>query len=86
MNERQNMLTLNIDGDPCRVPVGISVAAALSLCGDDRCRLSISHQARAPFCGMGICQECRVTINGLRRLACQTLCQAGMRIERSDDE
>lgn len=44
------------------------------------------HQPRAPFCGMGICQECRVTINGLRRLACQTLCQAGMRIERSDDE
>ncbi|HGM4726043.1 (2Fe-2S)-binding protein [uncultured Serratia sp.] len=86
MNKRQNTLTLNIDGDPCRVPVGISVAAALSLCGDDRCRLSISHQARAPFCGMGICQECRVTINGLRRLACQTLCQAGMRIERSDDE
>jgi len=86
MNERQNTLTLYIDGDPCRVPVGISVAAALSLCGDDRCRLSISHQARAPFCGMGICQECRVTINGLRRLACQTLCQAGMCIERSDDE
>ncbi|BEM32486.1 ferredoxin [Serratia marcescens] len=86
MNKRQNTLTLNIDGDPCRVPVGISVAAALSLRGDDRCRLSISHQARAPFCGMGICQECRVTINGLRRLACQTLCQAGMRIERSDDE
>ncbi|HFZ1793382.1 TPA: (2Fe-2S)-binding protein [Serratia marcescens] len=86
MNEGQNKLTLSIDGDPCRVPVGISVAAALSLCGDDRCRLSISHQPRAPFCGMGVCQECRVTINGLRRLACQTLCQAGMRIERSDDE
>jgi len=86
MNEGQNTLTLSIDGDPCRVPVVISVAAALSLCGDDRCRLSISHQPRAPFCGMGVCQECRVTINGLRRLACQTLCQAGMRIERSDDE
>ncbi len=86
MNERQSMLTLSIDGEPCRVPVGISVAAALSLCGEDRCRLSISHQPRAPFCGMGVCQECRVTINGLRRLACQTLCQAGMRIERSADE
>ncbi|WP_205416526.1 2Fe-2S iron-sulfur cluster-binding protein, partial [Escherichia coli] len=47
---------------------------------------SVSHQPRAPFCGMGVCQECRVNINGLRRLACQTLCQAGMRIERSDDE
>ncbi|MEM5444846.1 (2Fe-2S)-binding protein [Serratia marcescens] len=86
MNERQSTLTLSIDGEPCRVPVGISVAAALSLCGENRCRLSISHQPRAPFCGMGVCQECRVTINGLRRLACQTLCQAGMRIERIADE
>ncbi|HID9654394.1 TPA: (2Fe-2S)-binding protein [Serratia marcescens] len=86
MNERQSTLTLSIDGEACRVPVGISVAAALSLCGEDRCRLSISHQPRAPFCGMGVCQECRVTINGLRRLACQTLCQAGMRIERIADE
>ncbi|MEL5350434.1 (2Fe-2S)-binding protein [Serratia nevei] len=86
MNERQSTLTLSIDGEPCRVPVGISVAAALSLCGEDRCRLSISHQPRAPFCGMGVCQECRVTINGLRRLACQTLCQAGMHIERIADE
>lgn len=49
MNEGQNTLTLSIDGDPCRVPVGISVAAALSLCGDARCRLSISHQPRAPL-------------------------------------
>lgn len=85
MNEGQNTLTLSIDGDPCRVPVGISVAAALSLCGDARCRLSISHQPRAPFAAWAFA-ECRVTINGLRRLACQTLCQAGMRIERSDDE
>ncbi len=86
MNEGQNTLTLSIDGKLYRVPVGISVAAALSLCGDDRCRLSISRQPRAPFCGMGVCQECRVTINGLRRLACQTVCQSDMRIERSDDE
>lgn len=86
MNERQNTIALSIDGEHRQVPVGLSVAAALSLYGDDRCRLSVSHQPRAPFCGMGVCQECRVTINGLRRLACQTLCQAGMRIERSDDE
>ncbi|WP_193390358.1 2Fe-2S iron-sulfur cluster-binding protein, partial [Serratia marcescens] len=54
MNERQNTITLSIDGEHRRVPVGLSVAAALSLCGDDRCRLSVSHQPRAPFCGMGV--------------------------------
>ncbi|WP_181574740.1 2Fe-2S iron-sulfur cluster-binding protein, partial [Serratia quinivorans] len=50
------------------------------------CRISVTGQPRAAFCGMGICQECRVTVNGLRRLACQTLCQPGMRIERTENE
>ncbi len=27
------------------------------------------------------CQECRVLIDGRRRLACQTVCQSGMRVE-----
>ena len=43
------------------------------------------HTNRVPLAAWAFA-ECRVTINGLRRLACQTLCQAGMRIERSDDE
>jgi succinate dehydrogenase/fumarate reductase-like Fe-S protein len=31
---------------------------------------------------MGVCQECRVTIDGRAHvLACQTLCRAGMCIE-----
>ncbi|CAI0693077.1 (2Fe-2S)-binding protein [Serratia ficaria] len=86
MSENRKLLTLTIDGERRRVPAGISVAAALNLSGQDRCRLSVNQKPRAPFCGMGICQECRVTINGLRRLACQTLCQPEMRIERIGDE
>jgi succinate dehydrogenase/fumarate reductase-like Fe-S protein len=30
---------------------------------------------------MGVCQECRVSIDGQRRLACQTLCRDGMQVE-----
>lgn len=86
MSQEDNLLTLIIEGESLRVPEGISVAAALSLSGQDRCRHSVSQLPRAPFCGMGICQECRITVNGLRRLACQTLCQPGMHIERIDDE
>jgi D-hydroxyproline dehydrogenase subunit gamma len=38
--------------------------------------------ARAPFCGMGVCQECRVTVDGRAYvLACQTVCRDGMRVE-----
>lgn len=86
MSQERRFLTLTIDGESLCVPEGYSVAAALSLSGQDRCRYSASRLPRTPFCGMGICQECRVTVNGLRRLACQTLCQPGMHIERSNDE
>lgn len=79
------MTTLNIviDGEACDVPAGISVAAALALAGNGVTRSSVSGERRAPFCGMGVCQECRVTVNGRRMLACQTECQPDMVIERS---
>lgn len=80
------LITLTIAGQSHQVQEGISVAAALSLSGQDHCRISVSQQPRAPFCGMGVCQECRVLIDGLQRLACQTLCQSGMCIERSGDK
>ena len=57
------------------------MAAALAQGGDGTTRTSVSGQRRAPLCGMGICQECRVTIDGQRRLACQTLCRDGMQVE-----
>ncbi|MEB6335642.1 (2Fe-2S)-binding protein [Serratia rhizosphaerae] len=78
-------IAITIDGERLWVKAGISVAAALSMTSQPHCRLSVSGQPRAPFCSMGICQECRVSINGVRRLACQTLCQADMHITRSDN-
>jgi succinate dehydrogenase/fumarate reductase-like Fe-S protein len=75
------MPELSIDGQPLRVAEGTTVAAALMSVGDQCSRTSISGQRRAPLCGMGICQECRVNINGVRRLACQTQCRDGMRVE-----
>ena len=75
------MPELTLDGRALRVAEGTSVAAALALAGDGCTRTSVSGQRRAPLCGMGICQECRVSIDGIRRLACQTLCRDGMRVE-----
>ena len=44
-------------------------------------RRSVSGALRGPLCGMGVCQECRVTIAGrAHRLACQTLCTPGMQV------
>ena len=76
-------VNLHINGQPVSVPAGCSVAAALAIAGNGVARTSVIGEARAPLCGMGICQECRVSINGVRRLACQTTCSADMRVETS---
>lgn len=76
---------LHVDGNLVRVKAGSSVAAALRISGGmGVARTSVTGQARAPFCGMGVCQECRVLIDGRRRLACQTVCGEGMRVETSE--
>lgn len=71
-----------INGSSVKVAAGCSVAAALAMASAPGItRRSVSGMLRAPLCGMGVCQECRVSIDGrAHRLACQTECAAGMRI------
>lgn len=76
-----NLIPVQINDQAFEVEADISVAAALARCGHLVTRISFTGQPRAPLCGMGVCQECRVTINGQRhQLACQTLCLAQMDI------
>jgi predicted molibdopterin-dependent oxidoreductase YjgC len=76
------MLTVLIDQQPCQVPAGITVAAALERTRPGPTRASRSGQPRQAFCGMGQCQECRVSIDSRpHRLACMTLVADGMAIE-----
>ncbi|MGS0743889.1 (2Fe-2S)-binding protein [Glaciimonas sp. GG7] len=79
-------IELLIDNRAITVSPGTSVAAAIAMAGTDMAtgitRQSVSGMLRAPVCGMGVCQECRVTIDGLaHRLACQTLCRAQMQVK-----
>ena len=57
-------VSLSINGQMLRVPAGSTVAAAVLLSGVTTFRRSVTGEARAPLCGMGICYECRVTVNG----------------------
>ena len=75
-------VVLQINGRSITVTSGVTVAAALALAAMPATRTSVSGEARTPLCGMGICQECRVLVNGRVRLACQTLCVDGMQVER----
>lgn len=74
-----------VDGQGVAVAPGASVIAALVAGGRLCTRLSVSGEARFALCGMGQCQECRVTIDGRpHRLACQVRCQPGMVITTGD--
>ena len=57
------MPRLIVNGVACEVAEGISVAAALMQLKINP-RRAVSGEARGPLCGMGICFECRVTIDG----------------------
>jgi predicted molibdopterin-dependent oxidoreductase YjgC len=75
------LITLNINATDISVTPGVTVAAAIAMAGDIITRRSVGGAARAPLCGMGVCQECRVTIDGRpHQLSCQTLCADGMHI------
>ena len=75
------MIKIRCDGRDIVVDEGTSVAAALLGAGVARFRSSITGELRGPVCGMGVCMECRVTIDGVgHRLACQTLCREGMEV------
>ena len=83
MSAQVQALILHINGNAIQVAPGTTVAAAMALASMPVTRISVSGQSRTPVCGMGICQECRVRINGRVRLACQTLCATGMQVECS---
>lgn len=78
-------IQLRVNGKPVSVPGGTIVAAAVALAGETSFRTSVLGRSRGPLCGMGICMECRVTINGQPQCrSCQTLCEPGMEV-RTDE-
>jgi D-hydroxyproline dehydrogenase subunit gamma len=73
---------VTIDARSVEVEAGTLVVAALAVAGLRGTRTSVNGQARAALCGMGVCQECRVSIDGRAHvLACQTLCRDGQIIQ-----
>ena len=79
-----DQITLVVNGSSVLVPSGASVAAALAIAGHI-CRTSVTGEPRGALCGMGICFECRVTINGTpHRRACQVFSEPGMEVKTGE--
>jgi sarcosine oxidase subunit alpha len=72
-------VTIVVDDRECAVRAGTTVAAALLELGVRAMRRSVSGEPRAPLCGMGICYECRVEIDGVAgRRACLVRVEDGL--------
>jgi predicted molibdopterin-dependent oxidoreductase YjgC len=76
-------IRVTIDGVAVEAREGETVAAAMLAAGVDHCRTTpVSGAPRAPYCLMGVCFDCLVTIDGVgNRQACLIPVREGMAIE-----
>lgn len=80
-------LRITVNGRDVLVAPGDSVAAALLLAGHTVFRRTLrSDQPRGPFCCMGVCFECLVTIDGQpAQQACLVAVKDGMVVLTAED-
>jgi D-hydroxyproline dehydrogenase subunit gamma len=76
-------IAISIDGKSVEARAGDSVAAAMLAAGMHHCRTTaVSGENRAPYCMMGVCFDCLVTVDGIgNRQGCLIEVRNGMRIE-----
>jgi predicted molibdopterin-dependent oxidoreductase YjgC len=82
-DDDRQVVTVFVDGTAVAARAGDSVAAALLASGMRAFRATaVSGTPRGPFCMMGACFDCAVTIDGRRNVqACMTRVAEGMRID-----
>lgn len=78
-------MTFTFNGAPCQATPGESLAAALLSSGVRSLRRSRrTGEPRGVYCGIGLCFDCIVTVDGQPNArACTTLAEDGMRVESS---
>lgn len=83
LSESGASVALTVDGRAIDARQGDTVAAALMAAGIPHCRTTpVTMSTRAPYCLMGVCFECLVTIDGVgSRQACLIPVHEGMQVE-----
>jgi predicted molibdopterin-dependent oxidoreductase YjgC len=82
---RGRMVALSLDGRPVTAYEGESVAAMLLAEGHVATRVTRSGERRGVFCGMGVCHDCLVVVDGVPNTrACVTWVRDGMDVRRQD--
>ncbi len=80
--ERGTHITITVNGDTVAAYAGESIAAALLASGRRAFRRHPGGSPRGLFCGMGMCFDCLVTVDGVPNVrACVTEARDGCKIE-----
>ena len=81
--KRGTSFTINVDGESFTAYPGETIAAVLYAAGRRTFRKTeSSNSSRGMFCGIGLCGECRMVVDGVSDVrACQRLATPGCRVE-----
>lgn len=84
-SEGTDAISFDFEGRAIKCRAGVSVAAALTGAAEYELREYGDGDMRGVFCGMGVCQECRVNIDGRHGIrACMTSAVSGMQVSRGN--
>jgi predicted molibdopterin-dependent oxidoreductase YjgC len=79
--KRTERIRISVNGRETYAYRGETVLAALLAAGYRVLRKDKNGQARGAFCGMGVCYDCLVSINGIRnQRSCMVEVEEGMEI------
>lgn len=85
-DEHHPKITFTVDGDLIVGIEGDTIASALYACGKRVWRRSRAGDPRGLLCGIGICFDCLVKVDGVWNVrACQTEIHEGMHVETGID-
>jgi D-hydroxyproline dehydrogenase subunit gamma len=78
-------LTIALDGRPVTAHAGETVATVLIAEGHRATRTTAGGEPRGVFCGMGVCFDCLVVVDGVPNTrACMTFVAEGMDVRRQE--
>jgi aerobic-type carbon monoxide dehydrogenase small subunit (CoxS/CutS family) len=84
--ERGEVIQFSWNGQPVVAYAGETIAAALMVAGHRGLRQTPQGAPRGLYCGMGVCWECSVSVDGRPNIrACMTLVAPGMQVGPSGE-
>ena len=81
LSPRGETARISVDGRPVDCRVGDTLAAALVAAGELTCGVTRQGEPRGVFCGMGVCHDCVMSVDGASLRACMTPVHDGMSVE-----